>query len=54
MNKKIFELPWPHMVINDFFDTDTMQYINIAVEGDAFDFGELTGGQVTPCGFSGY
>ena len=27
MNKRIFESPWPHMVIDDFFDTETMLYI---------------------------
>ena len=36
MNKRIFESPWPHMVIDDIFDTDTMLYIVKNIEDESY------------------
>ena len=36
MNKRIFDSPWPHMVIDDIFDTETMLYIVKNIEDESY------------------
>ena len=36
MNKRIFDSPWPHMVIDDIFDTETMLYIVKNIEDERY------------------
>jgi len=36
MNLKIYDEPWPHIVIDDFFDTDTLTYIKNHIEDSMY------------------
>lgn len=36
MNLKIYDEPWPHMVIDNFFDIDTLTYIKNHIEDQTY------------------